>query len=243
MLPFKAVAAADLAALPEGELVALARTGQAEAVRLIVQTHNSKLYRVARAVLRDDDEAEDVVQETYVRALTTLARFRGESSLATWLTRIAINEALGRLRRRRPKVELDALDTAQERDRMQLIPFPLTRGETDPEQAAARQEVGRLLERAIDQLAEPFRVVFVLREIEELTVEETAGQLGLRPETVRTRLHRARAQLRQALDSQLASALAEVFPFGGARCARLAEAVMRRLAALNKIEAMKEEGP
>jgi len=241
MLPFKAVTAPDLAALPENELVALAGAGHAEAVRFIVQSHNRKLYRVARAVLHDDNEAEDVVQETYVRALSTLDRFRGDSSLATWLTRIAVNEALGRLRRHRPKVELDALDTAQERERMQVIPFPLTRSESNPEQEVARQEVRRLLERAIDQLAEPFRIVFVLRDVEELSVEETAGQLGLRPETVRTRLHRARAQLRKALDSQLASALADVFPFGGARCARLAEAVVHRLAAQHGIETTKEE--
>jgi RNA polymerase sigma-70 factor (ECF subfamily) len=240
MLPIKAVAAPDLAALPEGELVALARAGHAEAVRLIVQTQNRKLYRVARAVLHDESEAEDVVQETYFRALSTLDRFRGDSSLATWLTRIAVNEALGRLRRRRPKVEVDALDTAQERDRMQVIPFPGAIGEGDPEQAAARQEIRRLLERAIDQLSEPFRIVFVLRDIEELSVEETAAQLGLRPETVRTRLHRARTQLRKALDSQLASALADVFPFGGARCARLAEAVVRRLAELHQFETTKE---
>ena len=240
MLPIKAVAAPDLAALPEGELVALARAGHAEAVRRIVQTHNRKLYRVARAVLHDDSEAEDVVQETYVRALSNLDRFRGDSSLATWLTRIAVNEALGRLRRRRPKVELDALDTAQERDRMQVIPFPGTRGEGDPEQAAARQEIRRLLERAIDQLAEPFRIVFVLRDIEELSVEETAEQLGLRPETVRTRLHRARTQLRKTLDSELASALTDVFPFGGTRCARLADAVVHRLAELHQSETTKE---
>jgi RNA polymerase sigma-70 factor (ECF subfamily) len=109
--------------------------------------------------------------------------------------------------------------------------------EADPEQAAARQEMRRLLERAIDALAEPFRLVFVLRDVEQMTVEETARQLGLRPETVRTRLHRARAQLRQSVASQLASALSDAFPFGGTRCARTTEAVMRRLMDLNLTEA------
>lgn len=229
MQPLKAERAIKLANIPESELIALARAGNGEAIRFIIQSHNRRLYRVARAVLHDDSEAEDVVQDAYVRAFTNLATFRHDSSLATWLTRIALNEALGRLRRRRPKIELEALDTPQERDRMQVIPFPLMIPDADPEKAAARGEMRRLLERAIDDLAEPFRVVFVLRDVEELSVEETAQQLGLRPETVRTRLHRARAQLRKALDTQLASALADIFPFGGTRCARLADAVIRRL--------------
>jgi RNA polymerase sigma-70 factor (ECF subfamily) len=219
----------DLTALPEPELVSLVRAGDAAAVRFVVQAHNRRLYRVARAVLHDDSEAEDVVQEAYVRAFTHFADFRGDSGLATWLTRIALNEALGRLRKRRPKVELDALDTPQERERMQVIPFPLMKHDADPEQSAARRDVRRLLERAIDGLSEPFRLVFVLRDVEEMTVEETAAELGLRPETVRTRLHRARTQLRQALDSELSSALTDAFPFGGARCARLADTVLSRL--------------
>lgn len=226
----KAVQAHDLTAVSEDQLVALARAGDARAVRFIIQIHNRRLYRVARAVLHDDAEAEDVVQETYVRAFSALAKFRGDSGLATWLTRIALNEALGRRRRQPTKVALELIDAPQERDRMHVIPFPHMKTESDPEQTVARSEVRRMLERAIDDLAEPFRLVFVLREIEELTVEQTAKHLGLRPETVRTRLHRARAQLREALDSQLASALTDTFPFGGVRCARVVDVVMRRLA-------------
>jgi RNA polymerase sigma-70 factor (ECF subfamily) len=243
MVLSKTVQTQDLVAVPEDRLVALARAGDTEAVRFIIQTHNRRLYRVARAVLHDDAEAEDVVQETYVRALSALTGFRGGSSLATWLTRIALNEALGRRRRQRIKVALETIDAPEERNRMQVIPFPHMKTESDPEQTVARNEVRRMLERAIDNLSEPFRVVFVLRDVEELTVEETAQQLGLRPVTVRTRLHRARAQLREALDSQLASTLTETFPFGGARCARVVDAVLRRLAeqSATGVETTKEE--
>jgi RNA polymerase sigma-70 factor (ECF subfamily) len=220
------------AALSEVELMDLARRGDAEAARRIVERHNLALYRTARAVLQDESEAEDVVQEAYVRAFTTAAAFRGDCSLSTWLTRIALNEAVGRLRRSRPTVDVAKLDLAAERDRMQVIPFPVMTAHPDPEQSAARREIRRVLERAIDELPEPFRVVFVLREVEELSVEETAAQLGLRAETVRTRLHRARRLLRTALHSEVASALSELFPFGGARCARTTEAVLHRLAAL-----------
>jgi RNA polymerase sigma-70 factor (ECF subfamily) len=237
MVASTAVRRRNPARLSESELIAAAAGGDADAMRHIIQTHNRRLYRVARAVLHDDSEAEDVVQEAYVRAFPMLASFRGDSGLGTWLTRIALNEALGRLRRRRPNVTLEAFDTPQERERMQIVPFPLMKPEADPEQAAARQEMRRLLERAIDALAEPFRLVFVLRDVEQMTVKETARQLGLRPETVRTRLHRARAQLRRSVASQLASALSDAFPFGGTRCARTTEAVMRRLMDLNLTEA------
>ena len=212
--------------LGDAELARLARRGDGAAFRAIMQRHNRRLYRVARAVLHDDGEAEDVVQETYVRAFAALADFRGGSSLATWLTRIALNEALGRLRRRRPTVEIETFDARPE---ARVIPFPLMSPDMNPEQAAARQDVRRLLERAIDGLPEPFRVVFVLRDVEELSIEETAAQLGLRPETVKTRLHRARRRLREALDAELASALTDAFPFAGARCARITDAVLKRL--------------
>ncbi len=212
--------------LGDAELAALARQGDGAAFRVIMQRHNRRLYRAARAVLHDDAEAEDVVQEAYVRAFAALADFRGDSSLATWLTRIALNEALGRLRRRRPTVEIETFDARPE---ARVIPFPLMSPDMNPEQAAARQDVRRLLERAIDGLPEPFRVVFVLRDVEELSIEETAAQLGLRPETVKTRLHRARRRLREALDAELASALTDAFPFAGARCARITDAVLKRL--------------
>ena len=122
-----------------------------------------------------------------------------------------------------------ALDTAQERDRAHIISFPLMPTQTDPERTAAQREIRRLLEQAIDGLPEPFRLVFVLRDVEEMSVEETATHLGLRPETVKTRLFRARRLLRRALDEHLALTLRDTFPFAGARCARITDAVLSRL--------------
>ena len=218
----------DLDALGDAELVQLARQRAAGAFRVIMRRHNRRLFRVARVVMRDDSEAEDVVQDAYFRAFTNLGNFRGDSSLATWLTRIALNEALGRLRRRRPTVELSALDTESQGD-AQVIRFPLMAANSDPECAVAQREIRRLIERAIDDLPEAFRIVFVMREIEEMSVEETAGFLNLREATVKTRLHRARRLLRQALEEQVAPALADAFPFDGMRCTRMADNVLERL--------------
>jgi len=218
----------DLHALQDADLVRMAVQRDEGAFRIIMQRHNRRLYRCARSIVRDDNEAEDIVQEAYVNAFSNLASFRGDAGLATWLTRITLNEALARVRRRRPTVELAALD-AVERDRVQIIPFPLMAMNTDPERTAAQREIRCLIERAIDDLPEPFRVVFVMREIEDLSVEETADFLGLRQATVKTRLHRARRLLRKALDTQLATTLTEAFPFDGMRCARMTEVILQRL--------------
>jgi RNA polymerase sigma-70 factor, ECF subfamily len=225
----QAVAATGLDRLDDGALVERARNRDGAAVRLIMQRHNRRLYRVARSVLHDDAEAEDVVQETYVRAFTHLDGFRGEAQLSTWLTRITLNEAIGRLRRRRITVGLKDIDVISNQGEARVMYLPSARQDSDPEAAAARGEVRRLLERAVDQLPDHFRVVFMLRDIEEMSVEETASHLGLRPETVKTRLHRARRLLREALNKTLASALTDVFPCAGARCARIADAVLERL--------------
>jgi RNA polymerase sigma-70 factor (ECF subfamily) len=210
----------------EAELIAAARAGQEAAVRQLTQRHNQRLFRVARAITADDAEAEDVVQEAYVKAFTRLDSFRGEAGIGTWLTRIVINEARGRLRRRRPTVELSHMD---ERDTgADVIAFPGLRP-ADPEADAARSQMRGLLEGAVDALPEAFRTVFVLREVEELSVEETAEQLALKPETVRTRLHRARRLLRKALEAQLQTGLASAYPFLGARCEAMTETVVARL--------------
>jgi RNA polymerase sigma-70 factor (ECF subfamily) len=224
-----AVAATGLDGLDDRALVERARNRDGAAVRLIMQRHNRRLYRVARGVLNDDAEAEDVVQEAYVRAFTHLDGFRGEAQLSTWLTRIALNEALGRLRRLRTTVDLKDIDTINDQGEARVIYLPSARQDSDPEAAAARAEVRRLLERAMDELPAPFRMVLVLRDIEEMSTEETAAHLGLRPETVKTRLHRARRLLRQSLDRTLSSAMRDVFPCAGARCARITEAVLDRL--------------
>lgn len=222
-------AAKDLDHLDDKALVALALEREEAAFRLIMQRHNRQLYRVARGVLGNDTDAEDVVQETYVRAFTHLDGFRGEARLSTWLTRIALNEALGRVRDRRPTTDLRHLDAIDEQGEARVIFLPSARQDSNPEASAARAEARRLLERAVDQLPGPFRAVFVMRDVEELSVEETASQLGLRPETVKTRLHRARRQLRQSLHETLAATLVDAFPFAGARCARITEAVLDRL--------------
>jgi RNA polymerase sigma-70 factor (ECF subfamily) len=212
----------------ERNLVERAKSGDQSAFRAIMEQNNQRLYRVARAVMKDDTEAEDVVQETYLRAFFNLSKFRGESSLTTWLTRIALNEALGRKRKQRAMVTLETVETAQETS-AQIIKFPAMTTETDPERSAAQHEIRKLLERAMDALPEPFRVVFVMRDVEEMSIEETAFHLGIRPQTVKTRLHRARRLLRQSLDGELASTLKETYPFAGARCARITEAVLSRL--------------
>jgi RNA polymerase sigma-70 factor (ECF subfamily) len=210
----------------EAELIARALRRDETAVRAIVQRNNRRLYRLARSIVRNDAEAEDVLQEAYLRAFANLAAFRGESGLGTWLGRIVINEALGRLRRERPVELTDKIETVQA-PHGEVIPFP---GEQiDPERTMAQRQIHSLLERAIDELPEAFRTVLVARVIEDMTVEETAELFGLQPETVKTRLHRARKLVRSALEQQIGSALTETFPFAGRRCARMADAVVARL--------------
>ena len=207
------------------ELVRRALGRDEAAVRAILKANNQRLYRLARGILRNDNEAEDVVQETYVRAFTHMADFRGASSLATWLSRIAMNEALGRLRRERPGVELDAQGTLE----AQIIPFPLVSTADDPEKSMARREILCVVERAIDELPEVFRLVFIARVVEGMSIEETAETLELRPETVKTRLHRARVMLRDNVERKIGPVAIEAFPFAGRRCDRLTAVVLNRL--------------
>ena len=207
------------------ELVRLAREGSVSALRLIVRRHNQRLYRVARAIVRDDTEAEDVMQEAYLRAFRNLAKFRADSSLATWLTRIVVNTAVGHRPQEAVMVPLDTVDNV----RLPDVVAPYLASEADPEQAAARSQVRDLLEHAIDSLPEPFRVVFVMRMVEQLSIEETASALDLRAETVKTRLHRAKKLMRGQLETRLGSALSDTFPFEGPRCASFTDALLVRL--------------
>jgi RNA polymerase sigma-70 factor (ECF subfamily) len=209
------------------ELIARARGRDEAAIRAIMQSNNRRLYRLARGILRNDGEAEDVVQETYVRAFTHLDSFRGDSSFATWLGRIAINEALGRLRRQRPSVEWTTLEPGFLE--AQIIQFPVSAISEDPERTMAQREIQKVVEHAIDDLPEAFRIVFITRVIEGMNVEETADILGLKPETVKTRLHRARAMLRDNVEKKIGPVVMEAFPFAGKRCERLTDAVMKRL--------------
>jgi RNA polymerase sigma factor (sigma-70 family) len=218
----------DYAAMDDTALVDQVRHGDREAFRHVMQRCNQRLFRVARGVVNDDAEAEDVVQEAYVHAYEKLAAFRGDASLLTWLTRIVLNEAYGRLRQRRPMVDVDQIEASQADDG-RVVPFPSRFGGEDPAAAAAREQIRRIVEHAIEELPEAFRIVFVMREIEECTVEETAASLELRAETVKTRLHRARRQLRAALNDTLSATLSEAFPFLGPRCDRMTTAVLKRL--------------
>jgi RNA polymerase sigma-70 factor (ECF subfamily) len=214
-----------MAAADDSELLQSAREGNATAFDTLIRRHDRFLYRIARSVLLDDYEAEDVVQETFIKAFKGLENFRGEARLSTWLTRIALNEALARKRRRRNTVELEAL---QHRTNA-LEPSPMIAPAQDPELSTAQQQIRKLLERAIDGLPDSLRTVFVMRDVEELSTAEAARLLGLGEPTVKTRLHRARRMLRELLGDQIAASLNDVFPFERQRCDLLVERVLKKV--------------
>ena len=228
-MPLTQAQGAAAESLNDEALVSLARVRDEAAVRAITKRYNRRLFRIARSILRNDAEAEDVVQETYVRAFTGLDMFRGDAAFGTWITRIAMNEALGRLRRRRPTVDWETYGA--NRNEAEIINFPVSAVGSDPEKAMAQGEIRAVLERAIDELPDAFRSVFVARIVEGMSVDETADLFGLQPETVKTRLHRARVLLRAELDKQLGPALTSSFPFGGRRCERMTETIVQRICA------------
>jgi RNA polymerase sigma-70 factor (ECF subfamily) len=216
----------ELSRLVDVELVRAAQEGSASALRLIVRRHNQRLYRVARAIVRDDTEAEDVLQEAYLSAFRSLADFRAEASLATWLTRIVANKAISRLQRDDTTVPLDALDKI---DWIQAEVVGMPHLDLDPEKTAARGQVRELLERAIDNLPALFRVVFVMRMVEQLSTKDTASALGIPEETVKSRLHRAKKLMREQLQTDLGSVLTDTFPFQDPRCAEFTDALLTQL--------------
>jgi RNA polymerase sigma-70 factor, ECF subfamily len=216
--------------LDDRQLALRASQGEQAAFVTIMQRHNQRLYRLARSILKDDWEAEDAVQETYLRAFTGLAGFRGESGLYTWLARIAMNEAFGRLRRRTPATE-PLEDHAELGPAAMSNVLPLPGLGPLPEQAAADAETARIIERAVDRLPQPFRTVFMLRAIEQLSVEEVATLLEIPEATVKTRYHRARRLLRLALDDLVSTGLEGAFAFLGSRCDRIVARVLARLPA------------
>ncbi len=216
--------ARDYLHMDERALVQQAANGDRHAFETIIQRCNQRLFRIARAVVGNDDEAEDVLQSSYLAAYRSLENFRGESGLLTWLTAITLNESRGRLRKRRPVVEIEKLDQPS-----LVVPFPGAIPATDPEAEAGRTQVRGLLEAEIDALPADFRLVFMLREIEGLNVEETAVQLNLLPATVKTRHFRARQLLRAGLEKRMSSGLSGVFPFLGVRCDRICARVLARL--------------
>ncbi len=212
------------------ELRERAAAGDIVAFEAIMRRHNRTLYRAARSILRNDAEAEEAVQEGYLRAYRAMSGFRNESSLATWLTRIVINEALGRLRKRKREVETIAADNVIDLEAHIDVTYKDRFTHETPERAAMRQQTRKLLERSIDQLPAAFRTVFVLRALEELPVEEIARCLGIEETTVRTRFLRARRLLRNSLAADIGEALEDAFAFEGERCDRIVASVLKSIA-------------
>lgn len=215
----------DLESLNDGQLATLIAARDREAVRLVMRRNNQRLFRVAWSILKDRTEAEDALQSAYLRAFAAIGTFEGRSALATWLTRIVINEALARQRVRRRRLE--QLDTASVIV-LDEYRHKLMRGsdaQSEPDAELGRAQVRALLERAIGDLPDEFRSVFVLREIEGMTVLETAEVLGLEPATVKTRDHRARRRLQETLAPEVRAVLSGTFPFAGTDCAALTERV------------------
>ena len=212
-------------ALGDLELAALIRRREPEAVRLVTARNNQRLFRAAWSILRSRPDAEDCVQTAYLKAFASIDSFEGRSTLTTWLTRIAINEALMRRRqaqRQRRSLERQSI-TLLDDYREKLM---LGSAATAPDREYARVQLRLLLEQAISALPEAFRLVFVLREIEGLSVEETAATLGIAPATVKTRDHRARQRLQQALEPDLKASLDTIAGFAGADCERMTERVL-----------------
>lgn len=226
----------DYAARADAELVQLALCGHRDAFSQIMSRNNQRLFRIARGIVNDGAQAEDVVQEAYFHAFDKLTTFRGDASLPTWLARIVVNEARRRLRDERPRVDLAQLDKSSRDDSCQM-PLRSKFGEEDPAACASRAQIRTVIEHALGQIPAPFRVVFMLREIEECTVEETAAILDIRAETVKTRLHRAHRLLRMTLKGTMEATLHEAFPFLGTRCRRMTEAVLDRIAAGDRPDA------
>ncbi len=223
--------------LPDTEIARLIALGDRDAFELLMRRNNQTLYRTARSILKDDAEAEDAVQEAYILAYRAIGAFRGEAKLSTWLIRIVANEAIARSRQRNRRAEIIQLSGEPELD---ADAAEVNMNEATPEQpehAALRAESRRLLEAKIDALPDAFRTVFVLRALEELTVEETAATLGIPEATVRTRYFRAKGLLREALAREIDFAFGDAFAFAGARCDRIVAGVLARLKELQAPDA------
>jgi RNA polymerase sigma-70 factor (ECF subfamily) len=213
--------------LPDTDLVALAAAGDTSAFEAIMRRHNQLLFRTARSVLKSDDETEDAVQDAYINAWRGLGSFRADAKLSTWLVRIVLNEALGRVRKRNGNVvPLDMVGGS-----LMNEPEVSVAADQDaqPERVAARSEMRRLIEARIDALPEVFRTVFVLRAVQEQSVEEVAAIVGIPEATVRSRFFRARGMLRESLSRDVDFALEEAFSFNGARCDRIVARVLARI--------------
>jgi RNA polymerase sigma-70 factor (ECF subfamily) len=220
--------ALDYGHLADAELARLCADRDAGAIRQVITSNNQRLFRTAWSILRHRSEAEEAVQAAYLSAFANIGTFEGRSALSTWLTRIVVNEALGRRRaeeRRRKHLGEEGVAVLDE------YRENLARGSRAelPDAALAREQIRKLLEQAVARLPDVFRTVFVLREIEGLSSEETAEVLGVPPATIKTRLFRARRRLQEMLEPEMSNALSGTFPFAGADCAALTERVLREL--------------
>lgn len=214
---------------PDAELAARAGRGDAAAFEALMRRHNRTLFRTARAILRDDAEAEDALQEAYLQAYRALPGFRAEARFTTWIVRIVANEALMRLRKETRRAQIVPIQSADATPGFEeLTDTPMEQDR--PEPSAERAEVRRLLETQIDALPDVYRTVFMLRAVEELPVDEIAAVLQIPEATVRTRFFRARSLLREALAQKIDLAYADAFAFAGARCDRIVASVLARLA-------------
>lgn len=208
----------------DADIVRLVADGDERAFVALMRRHNRALYRTARSIVKDDAEAEDVLQEAYLLAFRAMKNFRGDAKLSTWLTRIVVNEALARVRKTNRRGEVIVLNGDAEADMQEAA-------SGQPDCAAERAEARRLLERNIDRLPDAFRSVFVLRALEEMSVEETAACLGIPEATVRTRFFRARGLLREAMSREIDGAYEDAFSFDGERCDRIVAGVLDRVRA------------
>ena len=216
----------------DADLAARAATGDELAFESIMRRHNRLLFRTARSILKNDAETEDALQEAYLRAWRALASFRADSKLSTWLVRIVINESLGRLRRR--SAQVIPLDAAMESSEQQPEAWMEDDPDQQPDRVAMRAEVRGLMEARIDTLPDAFRTVFMLRAVEELSVEEIAMALEIPEATVRTRFFRARGLLREGLSRDVDLAIGDAFSFAGARCDRIVAGVLAKFADENR---------
>jgi RNA polymerase sigma-70 factor (ECF subfamily) len=212
---------------PDAELAQRVGAGDTAAFEALMRRHNRMLFRTARAILRDDAEAEDALQEGYLQAYQAIGSWRSEAKLSTWFARIVANEALMRLRKRTRRAAIVPLQASTDAARLNEIPD--TDMDKTPERAAQRSELRRLLEAQIDALPDDYRTVFMLRAVEEMPVEETAAVLQIPQATVRSRLFRARSLLREALATKIDLAVEEAFAFAGERCDRIVASVMERI--------------
>jgi RNA polymerase sigma-70 factor (ECF subfamily) len=211
-------------AVPDGEVVERVRAGETGLYELLMRRYNQRLFRLVRSVTGNDAEAEDVVQDAWVRAYSNLDQFEARSSFGTWVGRIAYHEALARARKAKRWTALDETEGVVMTDA-----YRQASSENTPEALAMRGEAVQMMQDAVDNLPESYRTVFVLREVEQMSTAETAEYLGLSEEAVKTRLHRSRALLRSALEEKLGAALSGAYAFLGARCDRMVAAVMTRI--------------